>query len=124
MTYRCKRPEIVELGRRAKTCRAGPNVSHELVYCRFVLALKTGYNFAMVTLNEILDAAQRLPSSERAQLIALLWDTTPPTDWGPPSPDWILEANRRSDEFDAGEVTGSDWATVRQRARKAAGLEN
>ena len=78
----------------------------------------------MVTLNEILDAAQSLPSSERAQLIASLWDTTSPADWVPPSPEWVAEANRRSDKFNTGEESGADWAIVRQRARKAAGLEN
>ena len=78
----------------------------------------------MVTLTEILAAAQNLPSSERAQLIASLWVTTSPEDWVRPSADWVAEANRRSDDFDAGIESGSDWTDVRQRARKAAGLED
>lgn len=78
----------------------------------------------MVTLAEILDAAQSLPSTERARLIASLWETTSPEDWVPPNADWVAEANRRSDEFDTGKLTGSDWTDVRQRARKAAGLED
>ena len=78
----------------------------------------------MVTLNEILDAALNLPSSDRAQLIASLWETTSPEDWVLPSAAWITEANRRSDEFDAGKASGSDWTDVRQRARKAAGLDD
>lgn len=76
----------------------------------------------MATLTEILDAAQSLPSAERAQLIASLWDTTSPDDWVPPSAEWVAEANRRSDEFDAGKERGSEWADVQRRARKAAGL--
>ncbi len=78
----------------------------------------------MVTLSEILDAAQNLPSSERARLIASLWETTSPEDWVLPSDDWVAEANRRSDAFDAGKFSGSDWRGVRQRARRAAGLED
>ncbi len=78
----------------------------------------------MVTLSEILDAAQRLPSSERAKLIASLWETTSPEDWVLPNPAWVAEANRRSDEFDTGKASGSDWTDVRQRARKVAGLDD
>jgi len=77
----------------------------------------------MVTLNEILTAAQSLPSSDRARLIASLWDSTSPTDWVAPDASWVTEANRRSDAFDSGEETGSDWEETRRRARKAAELE-
>lgn len=77
----------------------------------------------MISLNEILTAAQSLPSSERAQLIAALWDKTSSDDWVPPSAGWITEAGRRSDSFDAGEMTGSDWSDVRERARRKAGLD-
>ena len=78
----------------------------------------------MVTLNDILISAQLLPSSDRAQLIASLWDTTSPEDWVPPDAEWIIEANRRSDAFDAGNETASDWHDAQKRARKAAGLED
>lgn len=78
----------------------------------------------MVTLNDILISAQSLPSSDRARLIASLWDTTSPEDWVPPNADWVGEANRRSDAFDAGEEAASDWLDARKRARKAAGLED
>jgi putative addiction module component (TIGR02574 family) len=78
----------------------------------------------MITLNEILDAAQNLPSSDRARLIASLWETTSPLDWVLPNSAWVAEVNRRSDEFDAGKTSGSDWTDVRQRARKAAGLDD
>lgn len=78
----------------------------------------------MVTLNDILTSARLLPSADRARLIASLWDTTSPEDWVPPNADWVGEANRRSDAFDAGEETVSDWQDARIRARKAAGLED
>jgi hypothetical protein len=78
----------------------------------------------MVTLNDVLISAQALPSSDRARLIASLWDTTSPEDWVPPNADWVGEANRRSNAFDVGEETASDWLAARKRARKAAGLED
>ena len=81
------------------------------------------YNSGMTTLNEILTAAQSLSSPERAQLIAALWDNVAPNDWVPPDDQWIAEANRRSDSYDAGEMTGSSWSDVRQRARRKAGLD-
>ncbi|WP_443217277.1 addiction module protein [Rhodopirellula sp. P2] len=74
-------------------------------------------------MSEILTAAQSLSSSERAQLIATLWDSVSPTDWVPPDSQWIAEANRRSDAYDAGEMTGSPWVEVRERARREAGLD-
>ncbi len=77
----------------------------------------------MTTMNEILTAARSLPSSERAQLIAALWDNVSPADWVPPDAQWITEANRRSDAFDSGEMTGATWAEVRERARRKAGLD-
>lgn len=78
----------------------------------------------MTSLTEILNAAQTLPSGERAQLIAALWDNVLPTDWVPPDNQWVAEANRRSDAYDSGEMTGSTWAEVRERARRKAGLDD
>ena len=78
----------------------------------------------MATLNDILISAQSLPSSDRARLIASLWETTSPEDWVPPNAEWVREANRRSDAFDAGKETASDWLDAQNRARKAAGLED
>ena len=77
----------------------------------------------MTGLNEILIAAQSLPATERAQLIASLWDNVPPNEWVPPSDEWIAEANRRSDLLEAGGMSGSSWSDVRQRARRKAGLD-
>jgi putative addiction module component (TIGR02574 family) len=77
----------------------------------------------MTTMNEILTAAQSLPPSDRAQLIAALWDKLSPTDWVPPNDQWIAEANHRSDAYDAGEMSGAPWDEVRERARRKAGLD-
>ena len=78
----------------------------------------------MTTVQEILDAAQALPSAERAQLIHALWGTVSADDWAPPSDEWVAEAERRSESYDAGKMTASPWSDVRQRARRKAGLDD
>jgi putative addiction module component (TIGR02574 family) len=77
----------------------------------------------MTTVQEILDAAQTLPSAERARLIHALWQSVSPDDWTPPNDEWITEAQRRSEAYDAGQITASPWPGVRQRARRKAGLD-
>lgn len=77
----------------------------------------------MNTLHEIIAAAQALPSAERAQLIALLWDKLSPEDWPTPAQEWIDEANRRSDAIDSGKLSTDSWENVRDRARRKAGLD-
>ena len=69
----------------------------------------------MTTLQEILDAAQSLPVGQRVELIDALWETMPPTDSPPPSAEWIAEAQRRSEELDAGRMTSAPWPEVRER---------
>ena len=78
----------------------------------------------MTPFKEVLTAAQYLKSSERAQLIAALWDNVSPSDWVPPDSQWVAEANLRSDAYDAAEMTGAPWADVRNRARGKAGLDD
>ncbi len=78
---------------------------------------------SMTTLNEIITAAQALPPSDRAQLIASLWEKSSPEEWVPPNANWITECNQRSDAFEAGEMTGSSCAEVRERARRKSGLD-
>jgi putative addiction module component (TIGR02574 family) len=87
------------------------------------MCMRLVYNRRMTTVQEILYAAQMLPVGERAELIHALWDTMAPEDWPPPDAQWIAEAQRRSEEFDAGRMTASPWAEVRQRARRKAGLD-
>jgi putative addiction module component (TIGR02574 family) len=77
----------------------------------------------MSTLNDILDAARTLSVSERMQLIDTLWEEIPPSEWPKPSDEWIAEAQRRSQEYDAGQMAASPWSEVRERARRKAGLD-
>lgn len=76
----------------------------------------------MTTIADILAAARALSSGDRARLIPLLWDQVDPEEWVAPSAAWRAEANRRSDAIDAGEMASDDWATVRARAKRQAGL--
>jgi len=78
---------------------------------------------AMATVEEILDAAQSLPSAERAKLIHALWASVTADDWPPPSDEYVTEFRRRSEAYDAGQMSGSPWSEVRQRARRKAGLD-
>ncbi len=77
----------------------------------------------MGTLQEIIDAAQALSAGERAWLIHALWDTMAPKDWASPSEEWLAEAQRRSEQYDAGRMTASPWPEVRNRARRKAGMD-
>lgn len=76
----------------------------------------------MTTMQEILAAAQLLPSSDRALLIDALWKSVSPEDWALPSEEWIAESERRSEAVDAGELTAASWSEVRERARRRVGL--
>jgi putative addiction module component (TIGR02574 family) len=78
----------------------------------------------MSTVKEILDAAQTLPPAERARLIHALWSSIAPEHWVPPNDDWVAEAQRRSEAYDAGQMTASPWSEVRQRVRRKAGLDD
>lgn len=77
----------------------------------------------MTTVQEILDAAQSLPSGDRAQIISALWDSVSTDDWTPPGDEWLSEAQRRSDAYDNGQMTASPWSEVRQQTRRETGLD-
>lgn len=77
----------------------------------------------MTTLQEILAAAQSLPPTDRAQLIYALWDTVSAEDWTPPHDQWLEEVQRRSEAYEAGEMTAAPWQEVRARVRRQAGLD-
>ena len=77
----------------------------------------------MATFDDVLATAQNLPASDRVRLIDALWESMEPSDWPAPSDEWIAEAQRRSAEYDAGNMSASPWPEVRQRARRKAGLD-
>lgn len=77
----------------------------------------------MNTYDDVFGAAKGLPPTERIRLIRELWGTVSPEDWPAPSEAWIEEAQRRSAEYDADQMTASPWSEVRARARQKARLE-
>jgi putative addiction module component (TIGR02574 family) len=76
----------------------------------------------MQSFHDVLSAAQILPASDRVRLVDALVDTVPPDEWPAPSTDLIAEAARRTAALDSGRMSTSMWPEVRERARKAAGL--
>lgn len=77
----------------------------------------------MTSFQEVLAAAKSLSLEDRSRLIESLWDDVSPSDWPVPSQAWIAECQRRSQMFDAGDMSASTWQEVRQRARRKAGLD-
>jgi putative addiction module component (TIGR02574 family) len=81
-------------------------------------------SFHMTTVQEILDAAQALPTGDRAQLITALWDSVTADDWTPPNDAGIKEVQRRSEAYGSGQMTAAPWSDVRERVRREAGLDS
>jgi len=60
----------------------------------------------------------------RVQLIEALWDTLPNDAMPPLSDEWLAEINRRSAEYDAGQVQPIPWEQIRTEAlRRLNGAE-
>lgn len=79
--------------------------------------------FTMPTFQEVLSAARTLNTMERIRLANSLWDDVPPAEWTLPDAEWIVEAQQRSAEYDAGRVSASTWPEVQARSRQRAGLD-
>jgi putative addiction module component (TIGR02574 family) len=72
----------------------------------------------MTSLNQVYQAALALPEQERVQLVDDLIATLKPEDAVPLDDAWLAEIERRSEEYDAGVVTGIPWSEVKERARR------
>ena len=77
----------------------------------------------MATFQDVLSAAQTLNTAERIRLANAIWEDIPPADWPLPDAEWIVEAQRRSSEYDEGRMSAVTWPDVRARARRRAGLD-
>jgi len=70
----------------------------------------------MADYDSLLSDASQLPLDARIQLIEALWDTVPEDAMPPLSEEWVAEINRRSDEYDAGNVQTIPWEQIRTEA--------
>lgn len=72
----------------------------------------------------LLADASQFPWDVRVQLIEALWDTLPNDAMPPLSNEWLAEINRRSAEYDAGQVQPIPWEQIRTEAlRRLNGAE-
>lgn len=69
----------------------------------------------MSTVEDLANVACNLDPGDRLRLIERIWDSLPPDQWPAPSAAELAEVQRRSAEFDAGQVAASSWEDVRER---------
>ena len=77
----------------------------------------------MPTFQDVLSAARTLSTGDRMRLATALWEDVSPGDWPLPDEEWIAEAQRRSAEYDRGQMSAATWPEVQARARRRAGLD-
>lgn len=70
------------------------------------------------TVEQLLQAALKLPDEEQLQLVAALTAAVEERRLRPFDDSWLEEIRRRSAEYDAGSVPAIPWAEVKERARE------
>ncbi len=70
----------------------------------------------MPDFDTLLADASQLPLTGRLQLIDALWETVPEESQPALSPEWLTEIERRSAEFDSGQVQSMAWDDIRAAA--------
>ena len=68
---------------------------------------------------QLLQAALKLPDEEQLQLVAALLSAVEERGLRPFDDAWLEEIRRRGAEYDAGAVRPAPWAEVKERARRA-----
>jgi putative addiction module component (TIGR02574 family) len=66
---------------------------------------------AMASVDEAFLAAQNLGTTEKLELIGLIWDTIPPTEFRPSDSDLDLIKQRWAD-YEAGKIKAIPWKEV------------
>jgi putative addiction module component (TIGR02574 family) len=66
---------------------------------------------------QLLQTALSLPRAEQVELIEGLIAAQDQAEPQPLDDDWMAEIQRRSAEYDSGQVTPIPWSIVRERAR-------
>jgi putative addiction module component (TIGR02574 family) len=67
---------------------------------------------------QLLEMALRLPDEDQLNLLSALVSAVEERGLRPFDDDYMAEIQRRSAEFDAGNVTAIPWVEVRERARQ------
>jgi putative addiction module component (TIGR02574 family) len=57
-----------------------------------------------------------LNTTERLRPAKSLWGNVPPADWPLPNAEWSAEAERRSAQYDSGQMSAAIWAEVKALA--------
>jgi putative addiction module component (TIGR02574 family) len=68
---------------------------------------------------KLLEQALALPDEDRLQLAEALLSSVGSAGAPPIDSEWLTEAERRAARIDAGEGKLSNWAEVRERARRS-----
>jgi len=74
--------------------------------------------------DSLLASVSQLPLDVRVQFIEALWDTVPEESLPSLSDEWIAEIERRSADYDAGNVQPIPWEQVRAEARRRSPTQN
>lgn len=72
----------------------------------------------MTSYSHALEVASALPEEERLQLVDAILASLRPTDAAPLNDTWLAEIERRSEQYDAGDVASATWGEVRERVRQ------
>lgn len=70
------------------------------------------------TVEQLLQAALKLPDEEQLQLVSALTAAVEERGLRPFDDSWLEEIRRRSAEYDADSVQAIPWAEVKERARQ------
>ena len=69
----------------------------------------------MSTVEEFVQATRILSANDRLHLIDALWETIPTENWPQPSSEELALVQRRSQEFDNGDIVAVHWPEARER---------
>lgn len=70
------------------------------------------------TVEQLLQAALKLPDEEQLQLVSALTAAVEERELRPFDDSWLEEIQRRSAEYDSGSVQAIPWSEVKGRARQ------
>ncbi len=75
----------------------------------------------MISYETVLANASHLSIADRVQLIEALWDSLPADSLPPLTQEWLGEIQRRTAEYDSGQVSTIPWEQIRADALRRLG---